>query len=221
MVLRSLEAVVGFRPAAVIFDMDGVLADTEPRNEQAMATVLARRDAQLTDDEYAGLVGRSNDATWAWIIGYFGLSDAAAALQEEYVHAVLPLLATIDPSPGAVELVDSLRAAGVRLAVASSSPRAAIDALLVAIGLASAFDAVVSGEEVAEGKPAPDIFRLAAERLDVATEECVVIEDSPHGLDGARRAGMRTIAVRTRYTAGQVLWADAVVDSLEELVVAP
>ena len=119
------------------------------------------------------------------------------------------------------ELVDSLRAAGVRLAVASSSPRAAIDALLVAIGLASAFDAVVSGEEVAEGKPAPDIFRLAAERLDVATEECVVIEDSPHGLDGARRAGMRTIAVRTRYTAGQVLWADAVVDSLEELVVAP
>ena len=92
-----------------------------------------------------------------------------------------------------------------------------MDALLGAIGLAGAFDAVVSGEEVAAGKPAPDIFRLAAERLDVAPGQCVVIEDSPHGLEGARRAGMRTIALRTRYTRGDDLRTDAVIDSLEEL----
>ncbi len=165
---RALSLVIGFRPVAVIFDMDGVLADTEPINAQAMETVLTRRDVRLTEGEYAGLVGQSNETTWAWIIGRFGLGDATADLQDEYVNAVLPLLPTVLPSPGAVGLVDDLRAAGIPLAVASSSPRLAVDALLGAVGLAGAFDAIVSGEEVAAGKPAPDIFLLAAERLDVA-----------------------------------------------------
>ena len=209
--------VVGFRPVAVIFDMDGVLADTEPRNEQALANVLARRGARMTADEYRGLVGQSNETSWAWMIRHFGLTDATADLQDEYVREVLPLLATVPPSPGVIALVGGLRATGIRLAVASSSPRPAVEAVIGALGLAGAFDIMVSGEEVAAGKPAPDIFRLAAERLGAAPDRCLVIEDSPHGLEAARRAGMRTIALRTRYTAGLVLRADAVIDSLKEL----
>lgn len=215
---QSLDTVVGFRPIAVIFDMDGVLADTEPRNEQALATVLARRGARMTEDEYRGLVGQSNETSWAWMARRFGLTDATADLQDEYVREVLPLLSTLPPSPGVGALVGDLRAAGIRLAVASSSPRPAVEAVLGALGLASAFDVVVSGEEVTAGKPAPDIFRLAAERLDVAPSQCLVIEDSPHGLEAARRAEMRTIALRTRYTSGQALRADVVIDSLEEIV---
>lgn len=214
---QSLDTVVGFRPVAVIFDMDGVLADTEPRNEQALTTVLARRGARMTEDEYRGLVGQSNETSWAWMIRRFGLTDAPADLQDEYVREVLPLLSTVPPSPGVGALVGELRAAGIRLAVASSSPRPAVETVLEALGLAIAFDVVVSGEEVAAGKPAPDIFRLAAKRLDVAPSRCLVIEDSPHGLEAARRAGMSTIALRTRYTSGQALRANIVIDSLEEL----
>lgn len=199
---QSLDTVVGFRPVAVIFDMDGVLADTEPRNEQALATVLARRGARMTEDEYQGLLGQSNATSWAC----------------EYVREVLPLLSTVPPSPGVDALVGDLRAAGIRLAVASSSPRPAVEVALGSMGLASSFDVIVSGEEVTAGKPAPDIFRLAAKRLDVAPSRCLVIEDSPHGLEAARRAGMRTIALRTRYASGQALWADVVIGSLEELV---
>lgn len=214
---RSLDSVIGFRPVAVIFDMDGVLADTEPRNEQALATVLARRGARMSDDEYRGLVGLSNDASWAWMTQRFGLVDATADLQDEYLREVLPLLTTVLPSPGAATLVGELRTAGIRLGVASSSPRPAVEAILGALGVAGSFDVVVSGEEVSAGKPAPDIFLLAAARLDVPPRGCVVIEDSPHGLEGARRAGMFTIALRTRYTSGQELRADVIINSLEEL----
>lgn len=214
---RSLDSVIGFRPVAVIFDMDGVLADTEPQNEQALATVLARRGAQMTEDEYRGLVGQSNDASWAWLTERFGLIEAPADLQDEYLREVLPLLVTVLPSPGASTLVGDLRTAGIRLGVASSSPRPAVEAILGALGVAGSFDVVVSGGEVTAGKPAPDIFLLAAARLNAPPGQCVVIEDSPHGLEGARRAGMRTIALRTRYTTGQELRADVVIDSLEEL----
>ncbi len=216
-VRHSLEHVVGFRPDAVIFDMDGVLADTEPSNEQAIAAVLNRRGAVLSDREYGALVGQSNDESWAWLIDRFGLTDETAQLQSEYLRAVLPLLGTIRPGPGAIPLVEGLRAAGVRLAVASSSPRAAVETVLGALGLSEAFEAVVSGEDVPAGKPAPDIFLRAAAELRASPGRCVVIEDSPHGLDGARRAGMRTIALRTRYTAGMELLADVVIESLEAL----
>ncbi|MEO8470271.1 MAG: HAD family phosphatase [Chloroflexota bacterium] len=212
-----MEHVVGFRPAAVIFDMDGVLADTEPSNEKAIAVVLSGRGGVLSDREYGALVGQSNDESWAWLIDRFGLTDEVAQLQSEYVRAVLPLLGTTRPGPGVMPLVEGLRAAGTRLALASSSPRAAIEAVLGALGLSEAFEAVVSGEDVAAGKPAPDIFLRAAAELQVSPRQCVVIEDSPHGLEGARRAGMHTIALRTRYTAGMELLADIVIDSLETL----
>lgn len=88
---QSLDTVVGFRPVAVIFDMDGVLADTEPRNEQALATVLARRGARMTEDEYRGLVGQSNETSWAWVVRRFGLTNATADLQDEHVREVLPV----------------------------------------------------------------------------------------------------------------------------------
>jgi HAD superfamily hydrolase (TIGR01509 family) len=214
-----LADILGIAPEAVIFDMDGVLADTEPLNERATAAVLARRGASLSQAEYRRLAGQSSDLTWAWLIERFQLTDPAAVLGQEYVRELLPRLAsTITPAPGLFALVDDLKVSGIRLALASSSPRVVVDVVLGALGLTRAFEVVISGEEVAAGKPSPDIFRLAAERLRVAPSHCLVIEDSPPGLEAARRAGVRAVAVETRYLSREVLSADLVVDSLERLL---
>ena len=212
-----LAEVLGFAPTAVIFDMDGVLADTEPFNERALGVVLARRGASLSRSEYRRLVGQSNEASWVWMIEHFRLTKSLVELGHEYERELLPQLTEVVPSPGAIELIHDLRSSGIRLAVASSSPRVIVDTILERLGLTHAFDVVVTGREVAAGKPAPDIFRLAAQRLGVEPAACVVIEDSPHGLEGARRAGMRTIALKTAYQRRDSLRADLIVDSLEWL----
>ena len=212
-----LAGVLGHLPGAVIFDMDGVLADTEPINERASAAVLARRGASLTEYEYRILAGRSNDASWEWIIERCGLIDSKATLAQEYVRELLPRLSGLRPGPGVHELVNRLRVSGIHLAVASS-PRAAVDAVLNALGLAHGFDAVVTGDDVSHGKPSPDIFRLASERLGVGPGECVVIEDSPSGLEAAARAGMRAVALETRYIPREALTANLVVNSIERLL---
>jgi HAD superfamily hydrolase (TIGR01509 family) len=213
-----LAGLLGFVPAAVIFDMDGVLADSEPINEQATAAVLARRGATLPRETYQALAGQASDRSWAWLIERFGLSEGVPQLEREYVAELLPRLAGgLRPTRGARELIGALTGAGIPLAVASSSPRVVVETVLGGLGLRGAFAVVVTGDEVRAGKPAPDIFQRAAAQLGVAPAACLVIEDSPHGLAGARAAGMRTIGVATRYLPRDALRADLVVDSLEGL----
>jgi HAD superfamily hydrolase (TIGR01509 family) len=216
---HRLPEAIGFRPDAVIFDMDGVLADTEPLNQRALEAVLGLRGARLSAEELAALIGLSNDATWRGIVDRFALAETPRALEDEYVRALAPIVASdAVPGPGVSELVGALAADGIGLAIASSSPRAAVDAVLAALELDEAFAVVVSDELVARGKPAPDIFLLAARELGVDPGRCVVIEDSLHGLEAARAAGMTSIGVRTRYNAAWTLDAQLVVDSLEELL---
>ena len=215
---RLVEA-VGFHPDAVVFDMDGVLSDTEPLNQRALEAVLAPRGAQVDATVYASLVGLSNEATWIAIADRFGFADAPSVLADDYVRALLPIVAVeAVPGPGVVALVDALVADGIGVAVASASPLAAVDAVLGAIGLARAFASVIADERVTRGKPAPDVFLLAARELGADPARCVVIEDSLNGLQAARAAGMTSIAVRTRYNAGLTLDARLVLDSLAELL---
>lgn len=215
----ALHRRLGFAPEAVIFDMDGVLADTEPMNQRAQDEVLARHGVSLTDAEYAALIGLSNAATWRWLIDRFDLPGTGAALAAEYVAALRPAIAGgLHPAAGVVELIGQLSAAGTHLGLASSSPRGAVDAVTDALGLGGAFEVVVCDQDVAHGKPAPDLFLLAAQRLRVAPARCVVIEDSLHGIEAAAAAGMTAIALRTRYNGGARLEAPHVVDSLTELV---
>lgn len=217
--VEALRRLLGMAPRAVIFDMDGVLADTEPINERAMAAVLARRDAHPSHEEYVSLIGMANDASLQWFIDRFGLDTSIEELAADYEREIVPRLAAeAVAAPGALSLLSSLLGSGVRLAVASSSPRRAVDALLAAIGVAAMFDVVVSGEEVENGKPAPDIFLRASRDLEVEPGDCVVIEDSPFGIEAARRAGMVAVALRTQYTSGVSVAADLVIDSLERLI---
>lgn len=199
--------------------MDGVLIDSEPLHREALGKVLDVHGHAITDAEYSALVGRSQPAAWDWVTTRFGLDGKLTDYVAAYEAGVLELLSrTLTAEPGAVELIERFRASGWKIALASSSSRPWIVATLRGLGLDSAFNIVVSGSEVKRGKPDPEIFLLAANRLRIPPASVLVIEDSVHGVEAARSAGMTVVAVRTRYTAGQSIPADHVVDSLHELL---
>jgi HAD superfamily hydrolase (TIGR01509 family) len=147
------------------------------------------------------------------------LDDPTPSLVETRTRHLLTLIhAEGQPLPGVPLVPRELRAAGFGLGVASASPRRIIDAVLARVGLADCFQAIVSGDEVARGKPAPDGFLLAARRLGVAPEACLVVEDSRNGVLAARTAGMAVAAVPCPATSHEDFSpADIVLPSLEAL----
>jgi HAD superfamily hydrolase (TIGR01509 family) len=208
---------------AAIFDVDGVLVDSEPLHALVVREILAREGQAITDTEYTELIGRDQVSAWQWLKVRFGLSAGVelymAAYETELVHRVRE--SVLEPLPCAREVVARWRNDGLALAAASSSSRSVVSATLARIGLSDAFDVRVGGDDVARGKPDPGIFLAAARLLSVAPRACVVIEDSVHGITAARSARMAVIAVRGRYTTGTTLDADHVVGSLCELLDAP
>ncbi len=203
---------------AVIFDMDGVLVDTEPRHFAALNAVLASEGYRLAPEDNRLFLGLTLERTWDLVIERFGLTGSRRDYHDRYDRAVLAELEQpLDPAPGVRQLLAATRAAGLALALASSSRRAWVTATLRSLGLADCFPVIVAGDEVTAGKPDPEIFLTAARRLGIPPEHCLVIEDSPAGIEAARRAGMPVVAVRTSLTEGLDLPADRVVDDLTEL----
>jgi HAD superfamily hydrolase (TIGR01509 family) len=205
---------------AVVFDMDGVLIDSEPVWERVRREFVADHGGRWPQDAQDRMMGMSTAEWSAYISEDFGLRLPAprvaelviAAMTAEY-QAHLPLL------PGAVDAVRDLSARWP-LAVASSAPKSLIDAVLDVSGLRSAFAAAVSSEEVTRGKPAPDVYLEAAARLGVPSAACAAVEDSANGLRSAAAAGCAVIAVpRPEYPpAAEALdQARLVLDSLTEL----
>ena len=208
----------------VIFDMDGLLADTESVSFRATVALLEReygvRDAGADDRWFAAIVGMSGRESWPLIAGHFALpvelprdlpqlNATYGAYHEE------ALAAGVEPMPGAPELVRACRAAGLRLGLASSSRLAHIELVLAALGLRPFFDTLTSGQEVPASKPDPAIYRLALARLGVPAAGCVAIEDSGPGVAAAARAGLRCLAVPSAYTvAHDFSPASAIVPSL-------
>jgi HAD superfamily hydrolase (TIGR01509 family) len=205
---------------AVVFDMDGVLIDSEPVWERVRRGFVADHGGRWPQDAQDRMMGMSTAEWSAYISEDFGLRLPAprvaelviAAMTAEY-QAHLPLL------PGAVDAVRDLSARWP-LAVASSAPKSLIDAVLNVSGLRSAFAAAVSSEEVPRGKPAPDVYLEAAARLGVPPAACAAVEDSSNGLRSAAAAGCAVIAVpRPEYppAAESLDQARLVLDSLTEL----
>jgi beta-phosphoglucomutase len=190
--------------AAVIFDMDGVLVDGEPLHFEAVNELLAEEGLSITLDAYKPYMGTKTG--WADMMRDHGLSRPREEYSARYRELILKRYRErSEPLPGAVELVRSLRAGGQRLAVASSSIEPWVEACLARIGLRSHFEILVTGSDVERGKPEPDIYLLAAERLGVDPARCLAFEDAPAGIESARRAGMTVWAVRTEYTRGLAL----------------
>ncbi len=189
--MKSTDAV------AVIFDLDGVLADSEPVHLAAEQAALAEHGHELSKAAKQPFVGLANAEIMRGLIDTFGIESTIEALAEAKAGYQRTLLADMDGFPATTELVHRLAAASIPIAVASGSTRWNIDASLEAVGLDGFFDVRVSAEEVPLGKPAPDVFLEAARRLGVPPEACVVVEDAVPGMTAALAAGMRCVAIPT------------------------
>ncbi len=204
---------------AVIFDMDGVLADSEPLYLEGINQVLEAYGVELTPAENEETIGTTVEATWSKVIERFSLPpEAFDECVRRYDQAMETLLRQPqEPLPGARPLLAELRRRGIPYALASSAWPNWIVSLLAATGLDGSFDVIVSRTMVEHGKPAPDIFLYTAERLGVAPEECIVLEDTPTGIAAAKAAGMYAVQMRAASTAFPPLpEADLVLESLED-----
>jgi len=200
---------------AVIFDCDGTLVDSEPLARAAWEQALVPYGYTVTEADVEACVGLPFPVVHA----YFAERAALPGHDEMWTAFSAQLFDLIDTRlvrfEDAVGAVRELRERGVPVAVASSSPRERLHRTLGRAGLLDAFDVTVAGDEVSHGKPAPDMFLLAAARLGVEPRACVVIEDSPPGVQAGRAAGMVTLAVcRVPGTEASLAAADRVVDTV-------
>ena len=186
--------------------MDGLLVNSEPLADAAMKIFL-QRHGHATREEYGpALLGRRLPEAVALFVEWYGLQgnldDLVAEFDQLRTEMIMGNLSTM---PGAAEIVTFGREVGLRLALATSNRRHQATISLEQTGLSSLFDAEVTGDEVERGKPAPDIFALAAVRIGVDPERCVVFEDAPAGVAAAAAAGMRSVFIPSGYSVDAVL----------------
>ncbi len=207
---------------AVVFDLDGVLLDSEHVWDEVREELARERGGRWHDQAQADMMGMSSTEWSRYMHEIIGLPEPPEAINAEVVTRMQARYAEHLPLvEGAVEAVTRL-AGAFRLGLASSSNRPLIGFVLEAAGIGDLFAAIVSSEEVARGKPAPDVFLEAARRLGVAPDRCAAIEDSGNGIRAAHAAGMRVIAIPNRRyppPADALALAEVVLDSLAELTV--
>jgi HAD superfamily hydrolase (TIGR01509 family) len=183
-------------PAAVIFDMDGLLFDSEKLYAESILTAAREVGCAMSHDVFLQLVGRSREVNHRFLLDHYGADYPLEALIAAWGRHFRALAAAGLPlKPGAVELLDLLDELGLPRAIATSNTHTTIERNLAPLGLADRFHAIVGHGDYATGKPSPDPFLKAAERLGVAPALCVALEDSHNGVRAASAAGMMTIMV--------------------------
>lgn len=203
---------------AVLWDMDGVIADTAALHFAAWQQTFARRGIRFTDEDFAALFGARNDLIIKTVMDdKLPAEDMRAIARDKEEAFRTKASGKISSFPGAVRLLDAVRRGGFKQGLISSAPRENIELVVGELGLEGLFDCILCGQEVTESKPSPQICLMAAERLGLTPEDCLVIEDSPLGIKAARAAGMRCLAVATTRSHQELSEADRVVDSLEEV----
>jgi len=204
------------RSKAVLWDMDGTLVNSEELHWISWRNTMAKEGVVITREQFLSTFGQRNDSIVPSWLGCAASAERigriAEAKEELYRHLVRRV--GVAPELGVATWLDRLKKHGWQQAIASAAPRANIDAVLEALSADHVFQSIVSAEDVHRGKPDPEVYVLAASRVGVPAERCIVVEDAGAGIEGARRAGMRSIGVSHN---GKVLHADVVVESLERL----
>ncbi|WP_462137379.1 HAD family hydrolase [Candidatus Mycalebacterium sp.] len=203
---------------AVIFDMDGVLIDSEPLWEETETKLLKSMGAEYDPDFRDNVVGLSQVDSSKLIIAEFGLDCSPEELMEKRINLLLEIYSQkLTMFDGVKPLINGLRERGIKTALASSSPMKAISFVLEKFSIRGLFDAVVSGDCIKNGKPAPDIYLLAAAEMGVGPSECAAVEDSPKGAQSAVSAGMFCIAIPDkRLNAKEFEICDAICENIGE-----
>jgi HAD superfamily hydrolase (TIGR01509 family) len=206
------------KPLAVVFDNDGLLLDTEPCWTVAEEALFRSRGRAFDVAAKRALVGTSPKTSAPILERLLGQPDAGQELSDElYALALSEISNGATPRPGALDLVGRLRSAGVPIAVASNSPRSHLLAGLRRVGVQDMFGAVLGVDDVANPKPAPDLYLGACEALGVVPAAAIALEDSPPGVAAARAAGLRVIGIPS--VPGVELTADLVAGSLADSAV--
>jgi HAD superfamily hydrolase (TIGR01509 family) len=205
--------------AAILFDMDGVLMDSEPLHLRATQFALGDRARSYTERDNRAFFGATDAEMFRALRILFDLDASTDDLVRRKREHLVSLVRTEGRAlPGVPDVLLWLRASGLRLGLVSASPRPVIDAILDAVRLGGAFETLVSGDEVPRGKPAPDGYLMAARRLAVDPERCFVVEDTRNGVLAAKAAGMAVAAVPGPATSHEDFsTADLILPSLEAL----
>ncbi len=201
---------------AVLWDLDGVLVDSTRFHYEAYRRLLSESGRDLGFDEFRNLFGLRNEPILRRLFGELPPQEVERLAQRKEELFRELIAGNVEALPGAAGLVRRLREEGLSLAIVSSTPRANIELILGSLGLAGAFAAVVGAEDASRGKPHPEGFLTAAERLGVPPADCVVLEDAPEGIEGAKAAGMRCIGVATTRPPERLSEADLVVGRLDD-----
>jgi len=207
-----------FENYCVIFDMDGVLADTGPIHYESWVKLAKQIGVKFSKRFFNLTFGQQSISITRELVGPKIKQEVVekwANLKELYYREMvkdeLKLL------PGALDLIKELHARNFKLAVGSSGPPENVDLLLSTLNIKDYFDVIITAAEVKNGKPAPDVFLIAAEKLNIKVDNCLVIEDAPVGITAARKAGMKVIALRTTHCNVDLLDADMVVQDLSSV----
>lgn len=206
---------------AFLFDMDGVIIDSEPIHSRVKMDTFRHFGLSFDERDLVRYMGRTSEAIFSEVIAASGRRDLSVSDLTEYKHQhYLDVLKSgaIEPVHGAVELIRALHAAGIPLALATSSWSVVMETVLDRFGIRSCFQSVLSGGDLPKSKPDPAIYRISAQRLGVEPERCVVLEDTKNGILAAKNAGMYCIAYRNPHSGQQDLsLADRIVEDLAEL----
>jgi beta-phosphoglucomutase len=201
----------------VIFDIDGVLVDSRAAHLRSWLLLAEELGAEITESDFASTFGRTSRDIISELLGMTDpdnvrkLDDRKEALYRNIIRGAVPVM------PGAREAVQRLHAAGFTLGVGSSGPPENVTLVCDGLDLTPLLSATVTGRDVARGKPDPQVFELAARRMNLDPARCVVVEDAPAGIEAARRAGMPSIGLTSTHSPKALAAADRVIEHLDEL----
>ena len=202
----------------IIFDLDGVLVNSGEEHYQSFARLGEEAGYTITREQFRGLFGRHNSDIFPIVCGRPLPADEIARLADRKETIFRELLrGRVAALPGVHALLPSLRDVGFHLAIGSSTPRANVEMILNELALIDLLEVIVSAEDVTNGKPDPQVFLLAAQKLGIPAAHCVVVEDAVAGVQAAKSGGMLALAVTTNHPREALKQADYVVESLAEL----